>query len=316
MSRDRYLLIPALGLAALLACGSPTLSARTHREREKARRQVTEALTARTPPERKAELFRQARDFDATYAACQEGSRWQDEGQFAEAADSFRACREGDRGLLAAHQAWAEALIRARGRPAYPEVLAHLRQLVIDQKRAALGELQPIEDLIADLEDLLSDDVFIEGPREWTEEELLEILTRKVRGTSRYDGPRVPLWLDFLHEDIHLGQPAREELHVVARTLKNGLFADTVIQIEGYADSREGGSEAARKKLALQRAEAVQEFLVDLGVPPERLKVKVVGEKYPLASNETEEGRMTNRRVELYNLETKQRILRDVRKPH
>lgn len=315
MSRHRLLLIPALILAALLACGSPNLSARTNREREEARRQVAEALADRTSAERRAELFRQAQVVDPIYAACGEGARQGAQGKFAEAAESFRACRDGDPGLIAAHQAWAEALIRARGRPAYAEVLVHLRQLVANQKRATPGEIQPIEDLITDLEDLLSDDFFLDGPREWTEEELLEILTRRVRGTSRYDGPRVPLWLDFLHGDTYLGQPAREDLRVVANTLKKGLFADAIIQIEGYADSREGGSEAAREKLALQRAQAVRDFLVELGVPPERLKVVSRGEKHPIASNETEEGRKTNRRVELYNLETKQQIPRDVRKP-
>lgn len=315
MGRYGRLLIPALGLAALLTCGFPTLSARTNREREEARRQVTEALAARTPPERKAQLFRQARDFDATYAACEEGSRRQDMGQFAKAVESFRLCREGDHGLIAAHQAWAEALIRARGRPAYPEVLVHLRRLVANQKGVSPQEIQPVEDLIADLEDLLADDFFLENPREWTEEELLEILTRSVRGTSRYDGPRAPLWLDFRPGDVSLGKPAEEHLRIVARTLKDGLMADAKIQIEGYADSFEANSEAERKKLADQRARAVMSFLVRNGVPPQRLRVKSMGDEYPIASNKTEAGRKANRRVELYNLDTKQPILKDVRKP-
>lgn len=311
----RFLLTPTLVLAALLACGSPTLSARTNREREEARRQVAEALAERTPPERRAELFRQARSFDPVYASCEEGARQESEGKFAEAAESFRACREGDQGLIIAHQAWAEALIRGRGRTAYAEVLVHLRQLVTNQKSAAPREMQPIEDLIADLEDLLSDDFFFESPREWTEEELLEILTRRVRGTSRYDGPRAPLWLDFLHGDAHLGKSAQEELRKVARVLKGGLLADSIIRIEGYADLHEGGSEAARQELATRRAKAVWDFLVAIGVPSARLRFVGIGEKYPISSSKTEEGQKTNRRVELYNLETKQPILRDGRKP-
>ncbi|HSN89243.1 MAG TPA: hypothetical protein VL025_20930, partial [Thermoanaerobaculia bacterium] len=205
MSKYHRLLVPGPSLT-LVACGFPNLSARTNLAREETRRHVAEALDERTPPERTTELFRQARDFDPAYAACEEGARLEAKGQFAEAAESFRACREGDPGLIAAHQVWAEALIRARGRPAYAEVLAHLRQLMTDQKRAAPGDLQAVEDLIADLEDLLADDFFLEGPRDWTEEELLEILTRKdIRGNSRYDGPRTALWLDFRPGDVYLG---------------------------------------------------------------------------------------------------------------
>lgn len=314
MMSFRRLLVPALGLAAALSCSFDVV-ARTNREREEARRQVTEALADRTPPERRAELFRQARSFDPVYASCEEGARQESLGKFAEAAESFRACRDADAGLIVAHQAWAEALIRGRGRPAYAEALVHLRQLATNQKSAAPREMQPIEDLIADLEDLLSDDFFLEGPREWTEEELLEILTRRVRGTSRYDGPRVPLWLDFRPGDISLGKPAEEQLRIVAQALKDGLMADAKIQIEGYADSFEASSETVRKKLAEQRARAVMSFLVRNGVPPQRLRIKSMGDEYPIASNKTEAGRKANRRVELYNLDTKQPLLRDVRKP-
>jgi outer membrane protein OmpA-like peptidoglycan-associated protein len=316
MSRHPRLLIPALGLTTLLACGFPNLSARTDRERDEARRLVAEALEERTRPERRAELFRQARDLDPAYAACEEGARLEDQGRFPEAAESFRACREEDPGLIAAHRAWAEALVRARGRPVYAEVLTHLRQVVTDQRQAAPRNLQPIEELIADLEDLVADDFSIEEPREWTEEEILEILTRKdIRGSSRYDGPRTPLWLDFRPGDDHLGKPAEEQLRAVARALKDGLLADAVIRIEGYADSLEGSSEAARRTVATRRAQAVREFLVRNGVPPRRLQVVGVGERHPIASNRTKEGREANRRVELYNLETKQPLLRDVRKP-
>jgi flagellar motor protein MotB len=309
-------LIPALGLTTLLACGFPNLSARTDRERDEARRLVAEALEERTRPERKAELFLQARDLDPAYATCEDGARLEDQGRFPEAAESFRACRDQDPGLIAAHRAWAEALVRARGRPVYAEVLSHLRQVVTDQRRAAPRELQPIEELIADLEDLLADDFSVEGPREWSEEEILEILTRKdIRGNSRYDGPRTPLWLDFRPGDDHLGKPAEEQLRVVARALKDGLFANAVIQIEGYADNLEEGTEAARKKLAARRARTVKDFLVRNGVPPERLRAVGVGGSHPISSNQTEKGRTANRRVELYNLETKQQLLRDVRKP-
>jgi hypothetical protein len=63
-----------------------------------------------------------------------------------------------------------------------------------------------------------------------------------------------------------------------------------------------------------QRAEAMRSYLVwDQGRPPEHLRIAAFGGDHPLAFNETTEGRDENRRVELVNLETKQRLLRDVR---
>jgi outer membrane protein OmpA-like peptidoglycan-associated protein len=312
----RFLVAGLVVVLVALGLWGMFLQAHRLRERGEARRQVKEALAGEARPLQVEELFRLARSFDVVYAACQEGARLQNQGQFAEAAASFQACLEGDPGLVAAHQAWAEALLRARGRPVYAEVRSHLGQLVEDQRRADPEELEPVRELIADLDDLLSEDSTVEFPREWSEEEILKILTRKnIRGSSRYDEPRVPLWLGFRPEDTRLGRPAEEQLLQVARALKDGLLVNTVIQIEGYADSLEAGSETARKKLATRRAEAVRDFLVRHGVSRQRLRIVGMGGRYPISSNRTEEGRGDNRRVELYNLETKQPLWRDVRKP-
>ena len=46
------------------------------------------------------------------------------------------------------------------------------------------------------------------------------------------------------------------------------------------------------------RAAAVKDFLVKLGVNPDRLKTEGYGEERPIADNETLEGRALNRRVQ------------------
>ncbi|MBL4658442.1 MAG: OmpA family protein, partial [Flavobacteriales bacterium] len=48
-----------------------------------------------------------------------------------------------------------------------------------------------------------------------------------------------------------------------------------------------------------QRAETVKRALVKREVPPKQVRVKFYGESHPLESNDTEEGRQKNRRVEM-----------------
>jgi OOP family OmpA-OmpF porin len=52
-------------------------------------------------------------------------------------------------------------------------------------------------------------------------------------------------------------------------------------------------------KLGERRARTVADALADEGVSPSRMTVRSFGEESPVASNETEEGRAQNRRVEI-----------------
>lgn len=59
------------------------------------------------------------------------------------------------------------------------------------------------------------------------------------------------------------------------------------------------GSDAYNQKLSMRRAEAVKAFLVSKGLPAERVFAEGKGEKQPVASNKTKDGRAQNRRVEV-----------------
>lgn len=72
---------------------------------------------------------------------------------------------------------------------------------------------------------------------------------------------------------------------------------DRHIALEGHTDSV--GSESYNMDLSQQRAEAVQQFLVQNGVNARNISVRGLGEAYPVASNNTEAGRLQNRRVEI-----------------
>ena len=81
----------------------------------------------------------------------------------------------------------------------------------------------------------------------------------------------------------------------IGRTLAE--FNQTTVQVVGHADSV--GSDQYNQQLSERRARAVADALVQRGVSPQRIYVVGRGESQPIASNDTEEGRARNRRVEV-----------------
>ncbi|MDX1461212.1 MAG: OmpA family protein [Xanthomonadales bacterium] len=76
---------------------------------------------------------------------------------------------------------------------------------------------------------------------------------------------------------------------------------DKLIRIEGHTDSV--GAAEANLALSEQRAASVRDALVGLGVSADRISVIGLGEDFPIASNETAEGRARNRRVDVILLD-------------
>ena len=76
---------------------------------------------------------------------------------------------------------------------------------------------------------------------------------------------------------------------------------DKKIRIEGHTDST--GDANTNLDISERRAKEVLEALVSLGVDPARVTTAGMGEDFPIASNETEEGRSRNRRVDVILLD-------------
>jgi outer membrane protein OmpA-like peptidoglycan-associated protein len=76
---------------------------------------------------------------------------------------------------------------------------------------------------------------------------------------------------------------------------------DKDIRIEGHTDST--GDSETNLEISAKRANAVLDALVSLGVDPARFTTAGMGEDFPIASNETEEGRSQNRRVDVILLD-------------
>lgn len=75
-----------------------------------------------------------------------------------------------------------------------------------------------------------------------------------------------------------------------------GQNAKMQIQISGHTDNV--GSDEANLKLSNDRAKAVMDYILKAGIEPTRISFKGYGEQMPLSSNDTEEGKQLNRRVE------------------
>ncbi|MCB1736062.1 MAG: OmpA family protein, partial [Gammaproteobacteria bacterium] len=101
--------------------------------------------------------------------------------------------------------------------------------------------------------------------------------------------------VNFLSNDDTLTEASSVILDRVANVLiANG---DLVVEIAGHTDAQ--GPDAYNLDLSQRRAASVRTYLIDKGVPKDRLSSKGYGETEPVADNRTAEGRAKNRRVEL-----------------
>jgi outer membrane protein OmpA-like peptidoglycan-associated protein len=105
--------------------------------------------------------------------------------------------------------------------------------------------------------------------------------------------------LPFDKGSARLNNLAKAALDNIAIVLKK--FPDQDILIEGHTDA--AGSETANKQMGLRRAESVRNYLITRhGIEPRRIRIESLGSTRAIASNDTEEGRRQNRRVEIYRL--------------
>ncbi|HNP37524.1 MAG TPA: OmpA family protein [Woeseiaceae bacterium] len=106
-------------------------------------------------------------------------------------------------------------------------------------------------------------------------------------------------WLD--KDTVHFGQASswiRRSSYPFLQRL--GEFVEDcpgfALGITGYTDAV--GDAAVNQELSEQRARAVADFLVRLGVDRQRLVVTGLGAAHPVADNDTIAGRKKNRRIE------------------
>jgi len=117
-----------------------------------------------------------------------------------------------------------------------------------------------------------------------------------------YLNSNAPAGKAFVFEDLTfqtgsatLPGDANNTIRSTAAVLK--AFPAVQVSIEGYTDNI--GEPAVNKKLSSDRAAAVANAIEDQGVPANRVSSTGWGQEKPVASNDSEEGRAANRRVEI-----------------
>jgi outer membrane protein OmpA-like peptidoglycan-associated protein len=98
---------------------------------------------------------------------------------------------------------------------------------------------------------------------------------------------------DFDRSDVR--PDAQAELTKLGRILNK--YDDTNVMVEGHTDAT--GSDQYNMDLSVRRASSVGTYLAAQNVARDRLSAVGFGELKPIASNDTDDGRQQNRRVEV-----------------
>ncbi|RZB37820.1 MAG: general secretion pathway protein A [Desulfobacteraceae bacterium Eth-SRB2] len=117
--------------------------------------------------------------------------------------------------------------------------------------------------------------------------------------------PRNALNLEFIpapKKIINFGYDSKDlsdkALEILEQTTELIIqHPNTEVIINGYTDSV--GDDSYNKDLSKSRANIVKNFFVGRGISPSRIKTFGLGQKNPIGSNKTLEGRTLNRRVEI-----------------
>jgi outer membrane protein OmpA-like peptidoglycan-associated protein len=129
---------------------------------------------------------------------------------------------------------------------------------------------------------------------------LIEELKRRnieARETSRGVAVNLPS-VNFQFDSAQLTTDGRDRVNQIANII-NREAANRRVAVEGHASRESAAQEAYNQRLSERRAETVADALARSGLNGNQVSSRGLGTRSPIASNETEEGRRQNRRVEV-----------------
>src|SRR5919109_198063 len=129
---------------------------------------------------------------------------------------------------------------------------------------------------------------------------LIEELKKRnieARETSRGVMVNLPS-VNFQFDSAELTSDGRDRVNQIASIVKRDA-PDRRIAVEGHASRESAAQEDYNQRLSERRANAVAEALQRDGLTNGRISARGLGTRSPVATNETEEGRRQNRRVEV-----------------
>lgn len=105
----------------------------------------------------------------------------------------------------------------------------------------------------------------------------------------------MPSNITFASGQSYITSGFHNTLDAIVRVLAK--YEKTLLSIEGHTDSV--GSAESNQKLSEERAASVEDYLVNQNILESRLKISGYGESRAISSNNNEQGRALNRRVEI-----------------
>ena len=145
--------------------------------------------------------------------------------------------------------------------------------------------------VVSSLKKTLSTGVELNFDEKSIENELISFIEDKSKPVDK------TTWFNFRDLRFETGSAvldstSMQEVRNIAEILKAYPID---LKIGGYTDNV--GKEAANQKLSADRATSVVNALVAMGIDAKRLEPEGYGSQFPVASNETEEGKAQNRRI-------------------
>ena len=151
----------------------------------------------------------------------------------------------------------------------------------VESGEALEAAVESVSDLDTTV-DFTTSDADVETQTELLQTEL-DALEAEIRGNVAFD-----------EVTTVLGPDAASTLDKVVAAMER--YSSPVVDVSGHTDSR--GSTDANERLSQERAESVVAYLVEQGIPAERLQATGAGESKPIADNDSAIGQAENRRVE------------------
>ncbi|HHP7235921.1 MAG TPA: OmpA family protein [Desulfobacterales bacterium] len=175
-----------------------------------------------------------------------------------------------------------------------------LNKIIIDQKEEMITRK---EEIITEKEETISE---LEQTRKNIEENLKDQIEQKNIKLQELEGKLRVTFVDkilFNSGSVNVNRRGQESLLKLAESLRQ--YEDQLIVVEGHTDDVQIGPSLQHRfpsnwELSTARAAAVVRFLQEEGgIDPHRMTATGFSYFRPVASNETEEGRSQNRRIEI-----------------
>lgn len=112
------------------------------------------------------------------------------------------------------------------------------------------------------------------------------------------DTGKATVHINFAVNDAKIEASSQSVIDEISKLLHDNK--DLKIEIHGHTDNT--GNAQNNLKLSEKRAQSVRAALIEKSIPADRLQAKGFGQNQPVASNDTEDGKAQNRRVELIKI--------------